>query len=116
MRGEPVEIQSGEHGLALERLEIGVVLAVHLGLEDLDAVEAHLAGHGDAVFDLDDGLVVEMPEGIGGNADRIARPGAGGRFRGREGSGGRGNGNAGQNGGGGRLKQKGTAIHGVSPK
>jgi len=53
---------------ALEVLEVAVVLAAHLLVEDLDAVEPHLGRAVDAVGDVD-GLALEVPEGIGGDAD-----------------------------------------------
>jgi hypothetical protein len=55
-------------GAALELLQVVVVLAAHLLVEDLDAVEPHVGGVIDAVGDIDR-LALEVPEGIGGNPD-----------------------------------------------
>ena len=73
---EPHEVEAVHEGAALQFLEVGVRLAGHLTVEDLDPVEAHGRGTVDAVGDLDLGPA-EVPEGIGRDADPERAPGAG---------------------------------------
>ena len=63
-------------GLALDLLERGVRLVLHLDVEDLDAVEAHRRGLVDAVRDAQP-LAAELPERIGRDADRVPPSGRG---------------------------------------
>src|SRR6267142_4884775 len=60
-----------EESAALEVLEIRIVGLLHLAMQDLNAVEAHVVGQVDAFFDVAQLVVLELPEGIGGDADAV---------------------------------------------
>ena len=63
--------QAERMGPALDLLEGGVGLVLHLDVEDLDAVEAHGGGLVDAGLDAEP-LAPELPERVGRDADRVA--------------------------------------------
>ena len=63
--------QAERVGLALDLLEGGVGLVLHLDVEDLDAVEPHRGGLVDAGRDAEP-LAPELPERVGRDADRVA--------------------------------------------
>ena len=72
MGGEAHEVEPLRERAALEILEVAVVLAAHLLVQDLDAIEPHLRRAVDAVGDVD-GLAFEVPERVGGDADAQVR-------------------------------------------
>jgi hypothetical protein len=66
----------------LQSLQVTIVLAAHLHLQDFDGVEAHAGRFVDAALDRQLAVVLEPPERVRGNGDWIsaARPALVGRL------------------------------------
>src|SRR5262249_51781356 len=74
VRREVAQAHPVEERPALERLEggVGLVLLLHLPVEDLDTVEAHLRGQVDAGGDAAElGVAAELPERVGGDGNAV---------------------------------------------
>src|SRR5205814_8059981 len=67
MGGEAAEVEAKQERPAFEPLQIGVVFLLHLAMQDLDAVEAHVGGQVDAGFDAAQLLVAKLPVRVSGN-------------------------------------------------
>src|SRR5438445_12732410 len=73
MRREAADVEAASESPPLESLEIAFVLALHLAVEQLDAIEAHFGRQIDALLDVAVLATVELPEGIRADGNAIAR-------------------------------------------
>src|SRR5262249_14376773 len=71
VRGEAHQVEAEQESAALETLQVIVGLGLHLPVQDLDAIEAHLGGEVDVLFDIAQVFVTELPERVRRNADAI---------------------------------------------
>src|SRR5262245_45825357 len=72
MRRKAAQIEPVDERPPLKPLQIALVLILHLAMQQLHAIEAHLARQIDALLDVAILAAIELPERVRADADAIA--------------------------------------------
>src|SRR5262245_53348723 len=74
MDRQTAQIEAEKKGPAFEFLKILVGFVRHLTMQEFDSVEAHVGGEINARLQAPILLILELPKGVGGQGNAIARP------------------------------------------
>src|SRR5947209_8602844 len=77
---EATQVEAVDKRSPLEPLQVIVVLALHLAVENLYTVETHVGGEVDALVDVAELAVAELPEGVSRDGDAVGDGGPGRGF------------------------------------